>query len=66
MSIWHEITQGVKAVVDPGPGRFVAGALPGALPSLPGRGIHRGFRAVSTVGISFAHLNWATERKSPI
>ena len=28
MSIWHEITQGVKAVAHPGPSRFVAGGLP--------------------------------------
>jgi len=27
MSIWHEITQGVKAVAHPGPSRFVAGAV---------------------------------------
>jgi len=28
MSIWQEITQGVKAVVHSGPCRFVAGGLP--------------------------------------
>ena len=36
MSIWHEITQGVKVVAHPGPSRFVAGGSPVTVFSLQG------------------------------
>ncbi|HLN29362.1 MAG TPA: hypothetical protein VK395_16555 [Gemmataceae bacterium] len=63
MSIWHEITQGVKAVAHPGPSRFVAGGLPVRCPHCKAEQFIEGSALLSTVGISFAHLNWATEKK---
>jgi Zn ribbon nucleic-acid-binding protein len=63
MSIWHEITQGAKAVVHPGPSRFVAGGLPVRCPHCQAEEFIEGSALLSTVGISFAHLNWATEEK---
>jgi predicted nucleic-acid-binding Zn-ribbon protein len=63
MSIWHEITQGVQAVVHPGPGRFVAAGLPVHCPHCQGEDFIEGSALLSTVGMSFAHLNWATEKK---
>lgn len=63
MSIWQEITQGVKTIVHPGPGRFVAGGLPVRCPHCQAEEFIEGSALLSTVGISFAHLNWATEKK---
>ena len=63
MSIWHEITQGVQAVVHPGPGRFVAAGLLVRCPHCQAEEFIEGSALLSTVGMSFAHLNWATEKK---
>lgn len=61
VSIWHEITQGAKAIVHPGP--FIAGGLPVRCPHCQAERFIEGSALLSTVGISFAHLNWATEEK---
>lgn len=63
MGIWHEITQGVKTVVHPGPGRFVTDGLPVRCPHCQSEEFIEGSALLSTVGISFAHLNWPTEKK---
>jgi len=63
VSIWYEITQGVKAIVHPGPGPFIAGGLPARCPHCQAERFSEGSALLSTVGISFAHLNWATEKK---
>jgi hypothetical protein len=63
VSIWHEITQGAKAIVHPGPGPFIAGGLAVRCPHCQAERFIEGSALLSTVGISFAHLNWATEEK---
>jgi hypothetical protein len=63
MSIWQEITKNVKRVVHPGPGRFVAGGQPVHCAHCQAKEFIDGSALLSTVGMSFAHLNWATEKK---
>jgi hypothetical protein len=63
MSIWHEVAQRVQAVGHPGPGRFDAAGLPVHCPHCQGEDFIEGSALLSTVGMSFAHLNWATEKK---
>jgi hypothetical protein len=63
MSVWQELTHGVRAVVQPGPGRFVAGCLPVCCPHCQGESFIEGSALLNTVGVSFAHLNWGTEKK---
>ena len=63
MSIWQEVTHGVQSVVHPSPGRFVAGGLPVRCSHCHGEQFIEGSTLLSTVGVSFAHLNWAAEKK---
>ncbi len=63
MSIWREITKGVKAVAHPGACQFVAGGLRVRCPHCQADEFIEGSALLSTVGVSFAHLNWATEKK---
>ena len=63
MSIWSEITQGIDTVVHPGQGSFVAGGIPVRCPHCQAEEFIEGSALLSTVGVSFAHLNWPTEKK---
>jgi hypothetical protein len=62
MSICHEIAQDVQAVVHPRPGQFVAGGLPLRCSHCQADEFIEGSALLSTVGMSFAHLTWATEK----
>ena len=43
--------------------QFLAGGLPVRCPHCQAEEFSEGSALLSTVGISFAHLNWATEKK---
>ncbi len=63
MSIWQEVTKDVKSVVHPGPDKFVAGGQPVRCGHCQADAFIEGSAVVSTVGMSFAHLTWATEKQ---
>jgi hypothetical protein len=63
MSVKQQVTHSIQAVLHSGPGRFVAGGLLVCCPHCQAEEFIEGSALLSTVGISFAHMNWATEKK---
>ena len=52
-----------QAVINQGERRYRAGGLPVRCPHCQAEGFSEGWTLLSTVGFTFAHLNWATEKK---
>ncbi len=52
-----------QPLISRGESRFLAGGLPVRCPHRQAEDFSEGSALLSTVGISVAHLNWATEKK---
>jgi hypothetical protein len=62
MSIWQEITKTVNRLFHRGPGRYIAGGQPVYCAQCQTEEFIDASALLSTVGMSFAHVNWATEK----
>ena len=63
MGICQELEQDVKGIGHQGPGGFVAGGPPVCCPHCQAVHFIEGSALLSTGGLSFARLEWATEKK---
>jgi hypothetical protein len=60
-SIWEGLKRGAKALVHPGPGKYIAAGLPVRCPHCEGISFIEGSALLSTVGLRFLNLDagWA-------
>lgn len=63
MSMWQDILHDVRTVADPMSAKFTAADQPVCCPHCHGTDFIGGSAMLNTVGVSFAHISWATEKK---
>jgi hypothetical protein len=62
MSIWHDFTQCLQAVIRPGSGRFIVDGCRVRCPNCQGEEFTEDSAPMRTVGVSVTLRTWATDK----